>query len=143
QIPHYEPIQRAFGAHDVSGVKATTGGTAAEACDAIGAESYAQGSHVAFKQTPSLWLAAHEAAHTVQQRNGAVVPGGVGQAGDAHEQNADRVADQVVAGRSAEALLGAPAGGAAATTAVQCFKREKLGGSSHAKVSNTGKSAVV
>jgi hypothetical protein len=143
QLPHLDQIQKSFGAHDVSGLKATTGGSAANACDQIGAESYAQGSSVAFKQAPSVWLAAHEAAHTVQQRNGAVVAGGVGQAGDTHEQHADRVADQVVAGGSAEALLGAPGGGSAPTTAVQCFKREKLGGDSHTKVSNTGKSAVV
>jgi len=142
-LPHLEQIQRAFGAHDVSGVKATTGGSAVEACDQIGAESYAQGDRVAFKQTPSLWLAAHEAAHTVQQRNGAVVAGGVGQVGDAHEQNADRVADQVVAGGSAEAMLGAPGGASTPATAVQRFTREKLGGDNHTKVSNTGKSAVV
>jgi len=142
-LPHVDQIQKSFGAHDVSGLKATTGGRAAEACDQIGAESYAQGDSVAFKQAPSLWLAAHEAAHTVQQRNGAVVAGGVGQAGDAHERHADRVADQVVAGGSAEALLGAPGGGGAPTTAVQRYKRENLGGDSHTKVSNTGKSAVV
>ncbi|MEO7735266.1 MAG: DUF4157 domain-containing protein [Kofleriaceae bacterium] len=142
QLPHVAQIQHAFGEHDVSGVKSTTGGTAAAACDQIGAESYAQGNHVAFKQAPSLWLAAHEAAHVVQQRNGAVVPGGVGQAGDAHEQHADRVADRVVAGRSAAELFGAPGGGSG-STAVQRYKQEKLGGENHTKVSNTGKSAVV
>jgi Domain of unknown function (DUF4157) len=143
QLPHFEQIQQAFGTHDVSGVKTTTGGSAASACDQIGAESYAQGDNVAFKQAPSLWLAAHEAAHVVQQRNGAVVAGGVGQAGDAHEQHADRVADRVVAGRSAAELFGTPGGGNAPTTAVQRFKREKLGGENQTKVSNTGKSAVV
>jgi hypothetical protein len=143
RLPHLAEIQKAFGAHDVSGLKATTGGSATSACEQIGAESYAQDDRVAFKQAPSLWLAAHEAAHTVQQRNGAVVAGGVGQVGDAHEQHADRVADRVVAGGSAEALLGAPGGGSAPTTAVQRFKREKLGGDNHSKVSNTGKSAVV
>lgn len=142
-LPHLDRIQRAFGRHDLSGVKATIGGTAAQACDQIGAESYAQGDRVAFKTSPSLWLAAHEAAHTVQQRNGAHVAGGVGQVGDAHEQHADHIADQVVAGASVEALLGAPGGGSAPTTAVQCYKLEKLGGNSHTKVSNTGKSAVV
>ena len=143
QLPHFAQIQHAFGEHDVSGVKSTTGGTAAGACDQIGAESYAQGENVAFKQGPSLWLAAHEAAHVVQQRNGAVVPGGVGQTGDGHEQHADRVADRVVAGRSAAELFGAPGAGSAPTTAVQRYKREKLGGDTHTKVSNTGKSAVV
>jgi hypothetical protein len=141
QLPHFEQIQRAFGAHDVSGVKATVGGTATAACDSIDAESYAQGNHVAFKESPSLWLAAHEAAHTVQQRNGATVPGGVGQAGDAHEQHADRVADQVVAGNSVETLFGAP-GSAASTTAVQRYQRQQVDGKS-SKVSGTGLSAVV
>jgi hypothetical protein len=142
-LPHYHQIQNAFGQHDLSGVTTTTGGTAADACDRIGAESYAQGDRIGFKQSPSLWLAAHEAAHTVQQRNGATIAGGVGQVGDAHEQHADRVADHVVAGRSAEALLGPAAASASSTTAVQRYTREKLGGDSKTKVSNTGKSAVV
>ena len=142
-LPYLVDLQRAFGAHDLSGVKATIGGSAVEACDRIGAESYAQGDRVVFKTAPSLWLAAHEAAHVVQQRNGAAIAGGVGQAGDAHEQLADRVADRVVSGGSAEALLGAPGGGQAPSTAVQRYQREKLGGDSRAKVSNTGKSAVV
>src|SRR5689334_24848218 len=36
-------------------------GSATAACESIDAESYAQGNHVAFKESPSLWLAAHEA----------------------------------------------------------------------------------
>src|SRR5262249_40374307 len=59
-LPHVDRIQRAFGPHDVSGVRATVGGTATAACEQMGAESYAQGNSVAFKQSPSLWLAAHE-----------------------------------------------------------------------------------
>src|SRR5947207_2443000 len=57
--------------------------------------------------------AAHEAAHVVQQRGGVSLKGGIGAEGDEYEQHADAVADQVVAGRSAEGLLDrfAPAGG--------------------------------
>ena len=62
-----------------------------------------------------LHTAAHEAAHVVQQRGGVQLKGGVGQAGDSYERHADAVADKVVAGESAEALLSemaGPAGGA-------------------------------
>jgi hypothetical protein len=41
----------------------------------------------------------------IQQRGGVQLKGGVGQAGDAHEQHADAVADKVTRGESAEALL--------------------------------------
>jgi hypothetical protein len=104
-LPHADRIQQAFGAHDVSGVEAHVGGEAEEACDAIGAEAYATGDQVAFKAAPDLHTAAHEAAHTVQQRAGVQLLGGVGRAGDVYEQNADAVADRVVQGQSAEGLL--------------------------------------
>lgn len=72
----------------------------------MGAEAYATGNDVAFRASPDLHTAAHEAAHVVQQRGSVQLAGGVGQAGDSYEQHADAVADAVVAGRSAEALLG-------------------------------------
>jgi hypothetical protein len=51
----------------------------------------------------------------VQQRGGVQLKGGVGEADDAYERNADAVADRVVAGRSAEDLLdGGSAGGGVA-----------------------------
>jgi hypothetical protein len=112
-----------------------------EGCEQIGAESYAQGKTVAFKQTPSLWLSAHEAAHVVQQQQGVSVPGGVGQVGDAHEANADRVADRVVAGGSAVDLLGGPGGGAATATVQRYVALHVLGTPS--KASSTGASVVV
>src|ERR1043165_5661679 len=68
------------------------------------------GNHVAFREAPDLHTAAHEAAHVVQQRAGVQVTDGVGATGDAYEQNADAVADAVVAGGSAEGLLSAKAG---------------------------------
>jgi len=110
-LPHLDRIQQAFGPHDVSGVQAHVGGPAAEAASAMGAQAYAAGDHVAFAAPPDLHLAAHEAAHVVQQRGGVQLKGGVGQVGDAYEQHADRVADAVVAGESAAPILGELAGG--------------------------------
>ena len=104
-LPHLDHIQRAFGRHDVGGVKAHVGGEAAEGAGAMGAKAFATGDRVAFAEAPDLHTAAHEAAHVVQQRGGVQLKGGVGQAGDSYEQHADAVADAVVAGRSAESLL--------------------------------------
>lgn len=115
-LPYQQQIQAAFGAHDVSNVQAHTDARAADASRAMGANAYATGDHVAFGGAPDLFTAAHEAAHTVQQRAGVSLSGGVGKAGDAYEQHADAVAARVVQGRSAADLLG-PAdksGGAAA-----------------------------
>ena len=67
---------------------------------------------MAFASSPSLHTAAHEAAHVVQQRGGVQLKGSVGESGDAHEQHANAVADAVVQGKSAEALLDAYASGA-------------------------------
>ncbi|MCA9516565.1 MAG: DUF4157 domain-containing protein, partial [Myxococcales bacterium] len=104
-MPHADTIQKAFGSHDISGVQAHTGSQASEASKAMGAEAYATGNHVVFGSAPDLHTAAHEAAHVVQQRDGVSLAGGVGKAGDSYEQHADKVADAVVAGKSAEGLL--------------------------------------
>jgi hypothetical protein len=118
-VPHHDRIQRLFGRHDVGHVQAYVGGEASAACDELGARAYATGAQVAFAEPPDLHTAAHELAHVVQQRGGVALAGGVGQAGDAHERHADAVADQVVRGESAEALLDAYAGGASGVRAVQ------------------------
>ena len=114
-LPHLDQIQRSFGRYDVRDVEAHVGGEAADACEAMGAEAYATGNHVAFGRNPDLHTTAHEAAHVVQQRAGVHFAGGVGREGDAYERHADAVADAVVAGEPAEHLLAqmAPAGGAA------------------------------
>jgi|GEM_PF-6832992 len=104
-LPHAAAIQTSFGHHDVSSVRAHVGGAAAEASAAIGAAAYATGDSVAFAASPDLRQAAHEAAHVVQQRGGVRLDGGLGQVGDPYEQHADAVADHVVRGESAEALL--------------------------------------
>lgn len=105
-LPHFETIQKAFGQeHDLSGVASFVGGPSKEACTTMGASAYTSGDKVAFQRSPDVKLAAHEAAHVVQQKAGAKVPGGVGKTGDAFEQNADAVAERVAAGRSAKDLL--------------------------------------
>ena len=118
-LPHLDQIQASFGHHDVSHVRAHVGGAAATASASIGAQAYATGDDVAFASTPSLHLAAHEAAHTVQQAGGVQLSGGVGQVGDRYEHHADEVADLVVQGKSAERLLDAYAGTGRADAAVQ------------------------
>ncbi len=110
-LPHLEVVQRSFGPHDISGVQAHVGGKAAEASTAMGAQAYATGNDVAFRQSPDLHTTAHEAAHVVQQRGEVSLKGGVGQVGDPYERHADAVADRVVQGESAVDLLDQMAGG--------------------------------
>ncbi|MCO6433786.1 eCIS core domain-containing protein [Nitrosomonas nitrosa] len=104
-LPHSEQIQAAFGHHDVSHVRTSIGGTARSANQRMGALAFTSGDRIGFRESPSLHLAAHEAAHVIQQREGLSLPGNVGRAGDRWEQHADRVADAVVSGRSAEPVL--------------------------------------
>ncbi len=120
-LPHLAAIQRSFGRHDLSGIRAHVGGPAADASSAIGAIAYATGNAVAFSAAPDLRLAAHEAAHVVQQRAGVDLPGGVGQPGDRYENQADAVAARVVEGRSAEHLLDSRTGNRGGGRAVQRF----------------------
>lgn len=102
-LPHAERIQAAFGPeHDVSKIRAHIDPVSAHA---MGAEAYATGNDVVFAREPDVATAAHEAAHVVQQAQGVNLKGGVGEAGDAHEEHADAVAERVVAGQSATALL--------------------------------------
>jgi hypothetical protein len=111
-LPHLETIQRSFGRHDVSGVEAHVGGDGAAASAALGARAYATGNRVAFGSAPDLHLAAHEAAHVVQQRSGVYLKDGLGDTGDIYERHADEVADAVVRGEPAEGLLDRMAPGA-------------------------------
>jgi hypothetical protein len=114
-LPHLSRIQALFGRHDISGISAYTGASASAAATAIGARAFATGTSVAFAGEPDLHTAAHEAAHVVQQRAGVHLKALDGGSGDVHERHADAVADAVVAGRSAEALLDhGPGGGAPA-----------------------------
>jgi hypothetical protein len=118
-LPYASQIQRLFGRHDIGNIQAHTDASAKEGAQAMGAQAYATGDHVAFGSTPDLHTAAHEAAHVVQQRSGVHLKGGVGETGDAHERNADAVADRVVRGESAEDLLSGPGGGSGVAAPVQ------------------------
>lgn len=110
-LPHLKRIQQSFGSqHDLGEVKAYVGGQAAKAARDLGAEAYTSDDRVAFRAAPNLHTAAHEAAHVVQQRSGALVSGGFGTKGDAYERQADAVADSVIAGHSSENLLSPYAG---------------------------------
>jgi len=104
-LPHLGAIQKSFGRHDVTKVKAYMGGPARNATETMGAEAYAMGNRAAFKRAPDLHTTAHEAAHIIQQRAGISLKSNVGQVGDVHERHADAVADLVVQGKSAEHLL--------------------------------------
>lgn len=105
RLPFAPQIQAAFGRHDVSDVRVQIGGEAAIAAAALGARAYATGSTIAFATAPDLFTAAHEAAHVIQQRAGVSLGGEIDRGDDAYERAADEVADAVVGGRSAEALL--------------------------------------
>ena len=106
-LPHLDRIRAAFGSHDVSRIRVATDSTATKAARGLGARAYAYGEAIAAPGAMDLRTAAHEAAHVVQQRAGAV-PGGDGsQPGDASETEADAVADAVVRGSSAAAMLDA------------------------------------
>jgi hypothetical protein len=120
-LPHAGLIQRAFGRHDISSVKAHVGGDAAASAGDMGATAYATGDHVVLGGSADLFTEAHEAAHVVQQRAGVHLKGGVGEDGDSHERHADSVATAVVQGKSAEGLLDqvAPASASGRSAGVQ------------------------
>jgi hypothetical protein len=119
KMPHFDAIQASFGRHDIGGIKAHAGGRASQTAKDMGAEAYATGNNVVFNTaSPSLHTSAHEAAHTLQQKAGVSIPGGVGSVGDAYESHADAVADAVVSGKSAAPLLD-KLSGSGANTAVQ------------------------
>ncbi len=121
-LPFAAQIQASFGAaHDISRIKAHTDEAATRGAHAMGAHAFANGERVVFSAAPDLHTAAHEAAHVVQQRAGVEVQGGVGAVGDTHEQQADAIADRVVAGQSATDLL--PRAGAKPSRAAVQMRR--------------------
>lgn len=109
-LPFLETIQRSFGRHDISHIRAHTGAAAASEANAIGADAFARGSDVTFSRAPNLLTSAHEAAHVIQQRAGVNVAGGMGEEGDVYERHANEVADRVARGQSSEDLLDANPG---------------------------------
>jgi hypothetical protein len=133
-LPHLDTIQKSFGRHDVSHVKAHVDGAAAAGAQAMGAEAFATGDHVAFAGAPSLHTAAHEAAHVIQQRGGVQLKGGLGETDDRHERQADQVADRVVQGQSAEALLDPLGAGRASSPATIQRKIKEFAGEQEKRI---------
>lgn len=127
RFPFFKKIQAAFGKHDISGIQAYSGADASRASRAIQAEAYTVGDKVAFGKTPTLHTAAHEAAHVIQQRAGVSLKSGVGRVGDPYERHADRVADAVVAGKSAEGLLSSAPRGSGNASSMQPKVQRKMG----------------
>lgn len=125
-FPYLDVIQRSFGGHNVSHVKAHTDGQAAAGAREMGAEAFTVGDHVAFAGTPSLYTAAHEAAHVIQQRAGVQLKGSLGEVGDQYERHADAVADLVVQGKSAEVALDMYAGSSPHHLRTQVQRKEQL-----------------
>ena len=107
-LTHGKAIQQAFGHHDIRQMREYTGPTAQASVAALGAQAYSSNGRAAFAGSPDLYTQAHEAAHAVQQTalgSGLQLTGGLGAENDTYEQHADAVADAVVLGHSAEALL--------------------------------------
>lgn len=116
ELPHLEQIQASFGsAHDLSNVRAHSGPQARDAADALQAKAYTMCDRVAFNGPADLHLAAHEAAHVVQQRAGM-------KDGAAQEERAEQVAQHVVSGKSAEKLLPKEGGLNPSETQVQFYR---------------------
>jgi hypothetical protein len=141
-LPHRGAIESSYGV-DMGAVQAYTGPAASAACGQLGARAFAVGNRVAFAEAgPSVHLAAHEAAHVVQQSDGVQLSGNMGRAGDRYEVAADAAADRVVSGRGAQDLL--PQGAAVrdvGDSAVQCYTDQVLEGTPH-RVSDDGSIAV-
>lgn len=106
-LPHLARLQRSFAGHELGHIRAFTGVAASAAAADIGAQAYAFGDRIAFAdRCPSVQVVAHEVTHTLQQRGGVQLKGGVGAAGDPYERQADAVGAAVARGESVAALLG-------------------------------------
>ncbi len=138
ELPHRAQIESSYGV-DLGNVQAYTGGEASKACDALGAEAYTVGNKVAFgSSAPSSFLAAHEAAHVVQQASGVRMSSKTGSPGDAYERQADNAAELAVLGQSASSVLPATGGVSEMSGPVQCYYKEN-----GARISDDGKMAVL
>ena len=107
-LTHQDTIQQAFGHHDISRMREHKGAKTTAALNTLGAEGFSSNGRMAFHGAPDLYTQAHEATHGVQQAalgNSLNLKGGIGEVGDKYEQHADAVAEKVMRGESAEALL--------------------------------------
>jgi hypothetical protein len=128
-LPYHDDLRASFGRHGAAldGARAQIGGPAAGASETIGARAYATGDRVAFASAPDRALAAHEAAHIVQQRAGVSLSGGVGAAGDPYERHADEVAAAFARGESAEPILDRMPTGGGSTVQRAVQRKEEPG----------------
>ena len=113
-LTHLDAIQESFGHHDVTGMREITGSSARQALTSLRAEGFTGNGRMAVSADPDLFTQAHEAAHGVQQAalgNDLGLKDGIGEAGDKYERHADAVAEKVLRGQSAQALLDDMAGG--------------------------------
>ncbi|MET0250633.1 MAG: DUF4157 domain-containing protein [Novosphingobium sp.] len=105
-----------MGGQDFSGVRIHDGSGAAAAARGMSARAFTVGQDISFGagqfrpgDVAGQRLLAHELAHVVQQRGGAgTVQMASGAPGDAHEREADAVADRIAAGGAARPTLHAP-----------------------------------
>jgi hypothetical protein len=124
-LPNFHVVQRSFGKHNISNIRAHTDTAATESMTVLGKGPYATGQNVVLGQSTDLYTVAHEAAHVIQQRSSLQLKDNVGQSNDPHEQHANAVANQVVRGKSAEGLLdqyvdSSGSQGVSQTPVVQC-----------------------
>lgn len=104
-LPYRDLLQKSFGTYDIYHTGAHMGGRAASAARRLSALAYTTNEQIAFQTMPDLHMAAHEAAHIVQQRVDPMLKGNTDYRAEKYERHADEVADGVVTGRSAEKIL--------------------------------------
>jgi hypothetical protein len=100
---------------DLSGVKIHTDQSATRSARELGARAYTVGHNIVFdaehyapETTAGRRLMAHELTHVVQQRHAQDTPGErFSKPGDQHEQEANRIADTIIAGGRAPAISSA------------------------------------
>ncbi|MFN3200144.1 MAG: SH3 domain-containing protein [Bradymonadia bacterium] len=104
-LPFVDLIQEAFGKFDVREIESFVGPAATMACQRLQANAFASAGMAVFNGTPDLRTAVHEALHALFQRSGVGPESGRGQRADTFEAQAERVAQAVVEGGNAEALI--------------------------------------
>ncbi|HEY5958112.1 MAG TPA: DUF4157 domain-containing protein, partial [Polyangiaceae bacterium] len=120
-LPHLDRIQPLLAPHDLSGVRTVTGGAAVESNMRLGALGYTMGERIAFRSAPDVKLAAHEAAHVVQQRAGVTLSSSAMDRGhnDPYERTADKAAERILNCEPAKELTDSGGSTAPASIAVQ------------------------
>ena len=106
-LPHLDRLQPLFAGHDLRRIRVSDTSSDAETRRRVRAHAFTQGDRVSMPRDASVELAAHEAAHVVQQRSGSTSDG------PAAEAQANRVASRASVGLPVGAHLPAVRDGAA------------------------------